>query len=76
MTSADIIARFVQHPKIGTMSGFARLIPAPVSTVGSWKDWNQIPDWRQPRILALAAEYGIHLSTQDFPPPDERVKAA
>jgi hypothetical protein len=75
MTSADIIARFVAHPKIGTMSAFARLIPAPVSTVGSWKDWNQIPDWRQPRILALAAEYNITLSTADFPPPEDRVAA-
>lgn len=73
MTVTEIIALFERHPKIGTMSELARLLPAPTSTVSSWKEFNQVPHWRKPRLLGLAAELGISLSATDFPAPDERI---
>lgn len=69
MSVSDIIARF------GTASSLAREMGVPMTTVASWKQKNQIPAWRQPKLLELAAARGIPLSTTDFPAPDERVAA-
>lgn len=74
MTADDILSLFAEHPEIGTLSAFAKLVPAPLTTVSSWKDWNQVPHWRKPRLLELAAQFGIPLSATDFPAPEERRK--
>lgn len=74
MTSENIIALFTEHPEIGSLSALAKLVPAPLTTVCSWRDYNQIPHWRKPRILELAAQFGIPLSATDFPAPEERRK--
>lgn len=76
MRVSDIVAMFEQHPKIGTMSELARLISTPVTTVSSWKEFNQVPHWRKPALLSLAAELGIGLSATDFPPASERIGKA
>lgn len=67
MTVADIIERF------GTIAAFARELGVPMTTAASWKHANQIPTWRQPKVLELAAAKGIPLSTSDFP---DKQKAA
>jgi hypothetical protein len=46
-----------------------------MTTVASWKQNNQVPAWRQPKLLELAAQRGIELATTDFPSPEERVAA-
>ena len=43
------------------------------STVSSWKTNNSIPAWRQPALLAMAAENDFALTAADFP---SRRKAA
>jgi hypothetical protein len=68
MTASDIIARF------GTIADLARDLGVPMTTVSSWGRANYIPDWRQPKLLELAACRGISLSTTDFPSEDERVR--
>lgn len=68
MKASDIIARF------GSIAELARELGAPMTTVSSWGLVNQIPLWRQPKLLELAAARGIALSTADFPSPDERVR--
>lgn len=68
MKASDIIARF------GSIADLARELGVPMTTVSSWGLVNQIPRWRQPKLLELAAERGIRLSTADFPAPDERVR--
>jgi hypothetical protein len=69
MRVSDIISRF------GTASALARELGVPMTTVASWKQNNQIPAWRQPKLLELAAQRGIELATTDFPSPEERVAA-
>lgn len=68
MTAADIIQ------KLGSDTAVAKAIGAPLSTVNSWKRWNFIPEWRQPKLLELANQLNAPLSTADFPTPDERVQ--
>lgn len=68
MRASDIIARF------GSIADLARELGAPMTTVSSWGLVNQIPLWRQPKLLELAASRGIELSTTDFPAPSERVR--
>jgi hypothetical protein len=70
MTASDIIDKF------GGTSALARLLDLNASTVDSWRSWNRIPKWRQPRILELAIDHGVRLSTSDFPLPEQRRKAA
>ena len=61
MTASEIIGKF------GTATALARELGVPMTTVASWKQNNQIPVWRQPKLLELAAAKGIPLSTSDFP---------
>lgn len=68
MTASDIITRF------GTIADLARDLGVPMTTVSSWGRANYIPEWRQPKVLELAAFRGIALSTTDFPSEDERVR--
>ena len=70
MTAADIIKR------LGGVSSVAREIGVPLTTVSSWGRWNQIPQWRQPKLLELAIARNESLTTTDFPAPEQRVKAA
>jgi hypothetical protein len=67
MTAGDIIDR------LGGTSVLARELALSVSTVDSWRTYNRIPDWRQESILKAALSAGIHLSTADFPRPEERI---
>lgn len=67
MKASDIIARF------GSIADLARDLGVPMTTVSSWGLVNQIPGWRQAKLLELAAERGVALSTTDFPPRNERV---
>lgn len=68
MKASDIIEKF------GTIADLARELGVPMTTVSSWGRANQIPVWRQPKLLELAAARGITLAITDFPAPDERVK--
>lgn len=68
MTASDIIEKF------GTIADLARDLGVPMTTVSSWGLANQIPAWRQPKLLELAAGRGVDLSTADFPLPEERVQ--
>lgn len=70
MKASDIISRF------GTIAGFARDLGVPMTTAASWKQKNHIPAWRQPKILELATERGIELSTTDFPALPDKQEAA
>jgi hypothetical protein len=67
MKAADIIGKF------GGTSSLARLMNLNASTVDSWRYHNAIPEWRQARLLELAVERNLELSTSDFPTPAERV---
>ena len=68
MTASEIIERF------GTIADLARDLGVPMTTVSSWGRANQIPPWRQPKLLELAAQRDISLSTDDFPLPEDRVR--
>lgn len=68
MTASDIIARF------GTIADLARDLGVPMTTVSSWGRSNYIPDWRQPKLLELAAARGVALSTTDFPNSEARIR--
>jgi hypothetical protein len=70
MTAEDIINKF------GGTSALARRLDLNTSTVDSWRGSNSIPKWRQDDILEAALSAGIALSTDDFPLPSERRKAA
>lgn len=70
MKAADIIQI------LGGDTAVARAIGAPLSTVNSWKRFNFIPEWRQPKLLELANQLDKALSTADFPTTDERVARA
>lgn len=76
MTASEIIDSFIGENRFASITEFAKVLDAPLSTVSSWRSWNQIPAWRQPRILELAVQMNVPLSTADFPAPDDRVKAA
>lgn len=67
MAASDIIAKF------GTIADLARELGVPMTTVSSWGRANQIPTWRQAKLLELAAARGIALSTSDFPSPEDRI---
>lgn len=69
MKASEIIGKF------GTIADLGRELGVPMTTVSSWGRANQIPVWRQPKLLELAAARGIELSTTDFPLPNERVAA-
>lgn len=69
MTALEIIKR------LGGVSAVAGHLGVPVSTVSSWGRFNQIPTWRQPKLLEIAVATGETLTTTDFPSPDERVAA-
>jgi hypothetical protein len=51
----------------------ARDLTISFTTVSGWVRANQIPEWRQGKILELAMAKNVPLSTTDFPTPDERV---
>ena len=69
MTSKDIIQQLGGVMQVGRDLGLS------FTTVSSWVRFNQIPEWRQGKILELAISKGKHLSTADFPTPDERIDA-
>jgi hypothetical protein len=69
MTASEIIKR------LGGVTAVAASLGVPLTTVSSWGRFNQIPPWRQTKLLELAAARNEPLSTADFPPPDERVAA-
>lgn len=69
MTASEIIKR------LGGVTAVSRHLGVPLTTVSSWGRFNSIPQWRQTRLLELASSTGLHLSTADFPTPDERVAA-
>jgi hypothetical protein len=62
MTASEIIAKF------GSIAELGRVLDVPMTTVSSWGLANQIPTWRQLKILEAAAARGIDLSIGDFPP--------
>src|SRR5690242_10277738 len=65
-----VIARF------GGARALARLLQLPPTTVQGWHERGVIPAWRQPAVLAAAAEAGIALRPQDFFRPEEAELAA
>lgn len=69
MTASEIIKR------LGGITAVARELGVPLTTVSSWGRFNQIPHWRQMKLLELAAARNEPLATTDFPAPDERVAA-
>lgn len=68
MKASDIICKF------GTIADLAKELGVPMTTVSSWGRANYIPDWRQPKLLELAAKRGEALSTTDFPSSDDRIR--
>jgi hypothetical protein len=76
MTASEIVDLFAAEDKFGSLTAFSRAIGVPLSTVSSWRQFNQIPAWRQPKLLELAVAHNIALSSADFPLPEERVSAA
>jgi hypothetical protein len=67
MTALEIIN------ELGGVMQVSRDLAVSFTTVSSWGRANQIPAWRQPKVLELAVEKGVALSTSDFPSPEERV---
>lgn len=67
MKSSDIIALF------GGFTRLAETLGLPLSTVHRWGRANYIPEWRQGRLLELAIERNIPLSTADFPTTEDRI---
>jgi hypothetical protein len=59
--------------KLGGITAVATHLNVPISTVSSWGRANRIPEWRQPKLLELAAQMDVALSTTDFPHPEERI---
>jgi hypothetical protein len=60
-TAAQIIDALGGSAALSRETGF------PLTTIESWKSANRIPEWRQDRLLLLAAKQGVALSTADFP---------
>jgi len=69
MTALEIIKR------LGGVTAVSKHLGVPLTTVSSWGRFNQIPTWRQSKLLELATSLGEALSTADFPAPDDRVAA-
>jgi hypothetical protein len=69
MTAKEIVDR------LGGVSAVAKELGVPLTTVSSWGRFNQIPLWRQPKLLELATATNVSLATTDFPAPEERVAA-
>lgn len=69
MTASEIIKR------LGGVTAVAASLGVPLTTVSSWGRFNQIPAWRQPKLLELAAATNEPLSTADFPLPEDRIAA-
>ena len=69
MTAKEIVDR------LGGVTAVAKELGVPLTTVSSWGRFNQIPAWRQPKLLELATATNVPLSTADFPAPDERIAA-
>ena len=66
MTALDIIQR------LGGVTAVSKHLNVPLTTVSSWGRCNQIPEWRQAKMLELANTLGAALSTADFPSPSSR----
>jgi uncharacterized protein YjcR len=66
MTADDIIQ------SLGGLSAVANQLGVPVTTVSSWKQRDNIPEWRQAKVLELAMAQGVKLATTDFPPQKAR----
>jgi hypothetical protein len=69
MTAKDIIQSLGGVMQVGRDLGIS------FTTVSSWARANQIPEWRQPKVLELAVSKGVALATTDFPPKSERIAA-
>lgn len=69
MTAKEIVDR------LGGVTVVAKELSVPLTTVSSWGRFNQIPPWRQPKLLELATSLNLPLATTDFPAPEERVAA-
>jgi hypothetical protein len=69
MTAEEIVDAF------GGTSKLATALNVPTSTVHSWRENDFIPEWRQPRIVALALERKVALAATDFPPKKPRASA-
>lgn len=69
MTALEIINR------LGGVTAVAKDLGVPLTTVSSWGRFNQIPQWRQMKLLELAAARNEPLATTDFPTPEDRVAA-
>ena len=60
---------------LGGVTAVSNQLGVPLTTVSSWGRCNQIPSWRQPKLLELAAHLTLPLATTDFPEPKKRVAA-
>jgi hypothetical protein len=69
MTAREIINR------LGGVAAVHQATGVPKTTIYSWGQINQIPTWRQPKLLELATAANVSLATTDFPAPKERVAA-
>ena len=69
MTAKEIVDR------LGGVTAVSNALGVPLTTVSSWARFNQIPLWRQSKLLELATATNVPLATTDFPTPDERVAA-
>jgi hypothetical protein len=79
MTASDIIALFSTGDGPTHEAGrteLAKALGVPLTTVSSWGRANYIPEWRQPKVLELAAARGLTLSTADFPNEEDRIALA
>jgi hypothetical protein len=45
----------------------------PYTTVDTWREVNQVPDWRKGKLLEMAVDRQKALSATDFPASDERL---
>jgi hypothetical protein len=67
MTAKDIIDQLGGVMQVGRDLGIS------FTTVSGWARFNQIPEWRQAKLLELAMSKGVTLSTADFPSRDQRI---
>jgi hypothetical protein len=59
---------------LGGTSAVASYTGWPYTTIDTWREVNQVPDWRKAKLLEMAVTAEKPLSATDFPPPDARVK--
>ncbi len=52
--------------KFGGINSMARALNIPPTTVQSWKNKNNIPNWRFPNIIITARKNNIDISEFDF----------